>query len=286
MNTGNSQILGYSVEPAFGTETAPAASLGIVTGGSIRESAKIYKFYGTESKWLVNQQYGNVDCGGRCSLIVQDLSILEWGAYRNGALGELSSCTLDAGVSVSASILPRRMIGSKVSDMRVLFKIDSVLTADLTWISQQVKAGAAAGYSPATGGIWVPEGIRVLLGGVELYDIQSVEIAVNNNLTPKFYANNQTANPRACSRIAEGVQTITAKLGAWERISPGVRTGALTHNALGVTLQILLRDVTDAGNTGEINLYNCFIPGVEEPLAPVQIIEYGYELSASTIELI
>lgn len=286
MHTGNQQILGYSVEPAFGTETAPAASLGIVTGGSVRESAKVYKFYGVDSKWLVLQQYGNVNCGGNCTLVVQDLSILEWGAYRTGPLGELASCTLDAGVSIGELILPRRLVGSKVSDMRINFKLDYPLTADIAWISQCVTDGQAASYSPAEGGIWVPEGIRVLIGGVELYDIQSLEITVNNNLTPKFYANDQTGNPRACSRIAEGVQVITARLGAWERIPVGVRSGTLIHDSSGVTLQILLRDVVNEDNTGQINLYNCFIPGVEEPLTPVQIIEYGYELSASTIELI
>lgn len=283
MHYGWQQILGIGLEAAYEVETAPSFALGIVLGGEIWEGADVYAFYGPESKLLTGQQYGRVECGGRCNMLLGSLYLVSV-LVGYGPSG-LSSMTLDCGVAILGSVLPRRMVGSKVDRMRIRAAVGRPVEVEIGWMSQRVTDGAIPTYGvPFATPFWTAENIVVSHAGTDLIELQALDVEIRNGLKPKYLANRQAANPRSLAWIDESPREIRAKIAGFDRIPPAVRALLPGHAAGGFTITIALDDPCNY-ESGLITLSGCFQPEVREPLAPMEAVEYETEISVGSIAM-
>lgn len=279
MYTGNEQVLKYSTEANYGIPVTPNTSLGIIIAGRVTESNTIHSFSGIESKWVNYQKYGKYECSGACTIIVQALDVLEWGCTRQTNTSELQSRTIDVGINS----ITKRMSGSKVSKMQVSFNVDSPLTVDFDWISQQCTDGSSTTHVVSSDHIWVPTSLIVMCDGVELADLESFELEVVNNLIPKYLANQDSNYPRGLTYIEEGRQEFNVKLKGGDLIDTKVRGESINYAADGFDILVEFADACSE-DTAYISVVGCFQAQTTEQLSPNSDVVFDSSYSAKLIE--
>lgn len=276
MYLGSAQAITYGIESSHGYPVVPSVNLGIVTGGNLNEESEVYSQVGTSSKVTTRHLYAESSCGASCSMLLQDPSILMWGITRSNPVATLPSCTVDCGVSPR-----RRMVGSKINSMSLSMSIGNPLVLDIEWMS--IYAGEASSYTiPGSSSypIWVPGNIAILYGGDVLYELTGLDISISNNLIRRYMANRQNANPRACSWIDDGVQTIEATIKSYDK--PAVECRILAPIRDNLVVSIGLLDMCSPA-TAILALTGCLQKQVEEPLSPNQPVEFSNHLSVGGI---
>jgi len=283
MSRGTQQILRFGLESAYGVAVVPTTTLGVITGGRIQEGTKVHSFYGPESKWVVSQQYGAVDCGGSCNLIVGDLNVLSWASLRASAVSPLYSWTMDGGYAAAPATV-RRMSGCKCGNLNMSLDQDQPITASVDWVGKEVvDAGSISGPSSPTGLFWVMQGATMYFNSTPIAGLQSFELRVENNLTRKYLTNRQNTNLRAITRINEGKQKISVTVNAWTRLSNPVRSNIPLYGGIEV---LLLCQNPILGTWLTIRLGGCYRETTEEVLDPLKLIEYGYSFAVSSIAFV
>jgi hypothetical protein len=291
MHTGVKQILGYGLEPSYGSPVVPNLPLGIVTGGSIREGLAHYHFCGVDSLGVQSQDYGKLEHSGNCTFPAQSLMGLNYLIDR--ATGQQYSWTFDCGVSIAGVVLPRRMVGCKVGNLKLSASAETPLEVNMSWLAQATIDGVCQTYPvPETWPIWIPESMDLYVGPTLLTGLQNIEIEVNCNLKPKYLANSQAPTARALTHLNEGPLEISVNITTFERLGPALRAlpsvgypdNGLTplHTVSGIDVILDLVDPC-LGNYASISLLSCYQPEIVEPLTPVDAVEYQYSLTAGSI---
>ena len=140
--------------------------------------------------------------------------------------------------------------------------------------------------------LWLPEKMIVTYGGIELLELQSLEISIQNSLIPRFFASRIVSgwSPRNCNRIDDGEQIIEAKISSFDRLISTIRglvpkfpNGSDDTLGIGFTVDINMLNACSAA-TGLIRLNNCLQKQLSEPFSPMNPIEYEYNLSIGSLE--
>jgi len=288
MDTGYNQAIYYGAEVTHGEFVVPSVNLGIVTGGTLNEGTEVVKRVGLVSKGALAQKYTKAICGGSCTVLLQDLALLNW-ALRATPSSNLPSYTLDCGLFNGVNM--RRMVGSKVNSLRLHLDVTTPVTADIEWTSIYAENGQAGYIPPPPLGIWVPGSMTLVYdyggaGGAEIADLTSLDVDVNNALQPRYLANRQErsfGSQRNCSYIEERTQEITATIRCFDRIPPAARNMFPVHAEAGMAIVLTLVDVCGQMAPGVIILHDCFQTGIHEELVPNEIIPYECNLSVTRI---
>lgn len=277
MHLGSNQAITYGVETTHGYEVSPSANLGIVTGGNLNESSGIYNQIGVSSKITSRHLYTQYSCGGSCNLLLQDLTLIN-SSKLNARAGITPSFTIDCGVF--NPINRRRMVGSKISSMKLSFKVNKPVYLDLEWVSIYSKEADQDWTPPSsyTYPIWVPSQIEYGAVGdhFSLTGLTSIDVSVNNNLIPRYMANRENLKPRSCSWIDNSEQTLEATFNGFDYIAPECRYLTPLNDNLMVLISLI--DLC-SNDTATILLSDCLQSETEEPLEPNEGVAYSNTLS-------